>query len=95
MYENIGRYSLPPWVAVTPGAISRWRHWKRGKVSEHVTTNQRALERGLREKWGERLLSFLLPVANQIPHMAAIMPPGTTVISLDLKGEFLDLFGRR
>ena len=47
----------------------------------------------MREKWGERLLSFLLPVAGQIPHMAAIMPPGTTVISLALQGEFMDLLG--
>ncbi|CAE7523103.1 Rbm17, partial [Symbiodinium sp. CCMP2456] len=63
------------------------------QVSEHKVVNQRALERGLREKWGERLLSFLLPVANKIPRMAALMPPGTTAVSLELKGEFMDLLG--
>ncbi|CAE7028292.1 MKK3 [Symbiodinium sp. CCMP2456] len=35
-------------------------------VSGRNVINQRALERGLREKWGERLLSFLLPVASQM-----------------------------
>ena len=76
-------------LLLSPCMVSRWRHWKPGKVSEHTVVNQRVLERGLsREKWGERL-----PIANQVPHMAAMMPPGTTVVSVELKGEFMDLLG--
>ena len=80
-------------LLLSPCVVSRWRHWKPGKVSEHTVVNQRVLERGLREKWGERLLALNLPVANQVPHMAAMMPPGATVITVELKGEFMDLLG--
>ena len=38
-------------------------------------------------------MAFFLPVANQVPHMAAMMPPGATVVTVELKGEFMDLLG--
>ena len=54
-------------------AVRKWRHWRAGQVSTSGPLKQRELQRTLRQKWGELLLSHGLPVATRMPYMAAII----------------------
>ena len=74
-------------------AIRKWRHWRPGHVSGAAPRKQRELERALRQKRGERLFSHLLPVAARVPYIAAVISTSSTVETVALLGEFLDLFG--
>ena len=84
-----GSCSPPVWLAVgVTGSRAR---------SRSTRSSTSASSRGASGRNGksasQRLLAFFLPVANQVPHMAAMMPPGTRVVTVELKGEFMDLLG--
>ena len=50
----------------------KWRHWKPGRVKALEPASQRDIEVQLRHRW-DRILSYLLPRADLIGNMAAIL----------------------
>ena len=63
------RLKDPP---LTQKAIAHWRHWKPGKIKSDVPETQREIEKNLRIRWGERILSHVLPRASRLQAMKAL-----------------------
>jgi hypothetical protein len=82
--ENWAIYSVAPPSLPTP--VAKWRHWKPRQLQESDPFTQRQLEKELRLKWAQRLISLLAPFADKIPNMASVMGPNQ-------EGEWLDLLG--
>ena len=77
------RLKEPP---LTEKAIAHWRHWKPGKIKSAIPETQREIEKNLRIRWGERILSHVLPHAAHLQAMKHLTG--------DVKAEAMDLLGQ-
>ena len=66
--------------------LTKWKHWKPGRIRELEPTTQRRLEGDLRIQWARRLIAHLSPHANDIPHLRSLQGD-------DLLQEYMDLLG--
>ena len=83
--DNWALYSMAP--PCLPSPIAKWRHWKPRQLQDTDPITQRQLEKELRLKWAQRLVSFFAPFADKIPNMASVMGPNQEREWLDLLGD--------
>jgi len=51
----------------------KWRHWKPGKAKLCSTISQHSLETQLKQKWAQRIASWLMPHAGSFQHINALL----------------------